>query len=358
MCVKCGYTIGYNQNKVAENAAKIQLAQGLANGILGLFEYGFNEIFTQDSGNDVQYTPKKEVADKPEKEVEKETPEEAVKRLVDVDTEKNTELFNDLVKRYNLIKEKDSNFPEAMIKLRLGNYVKGYNHQIESLKQQAEQERVVNYVDKNLAKDAKNRDQTLNLNVIKILNKDFNENKITYDRELVKTNKDLQNHFKALGNQYLESRDSNADLGLDFYEIFENNLAQHYYKNGIYKDYREALQKAHQYVENNKVDLKNKFESWNNQNIAEFSEESNPEELLALNSYLEFSKFNSSSNESLDSAELAEMLLAKSTYADGENPDYDISAADSYAFEIDLVNNPNALDSYLKNARTFMTTEF
>lgn len=358
MCLKCGHTT-VDPYKIQENNNKIGMALTFAQGLTGMLGsiwtcYAADSNVSGGGGTTVKSSKEtEEVNDKKE-----ETPEDAVKRLVEINANKEPELFNDLVKKYNSIKEADPKLSDDLVALRLRNYVKGYNNQVTSLKQQAYQSAAVEYVDGKLAKDAKNRDATLNLNVTKILKENFNDNKMGYDKEKVKTNADLQNHFKSLANQYLDSRDTDSNCELSFLEIYTTNLAQHYFKSGDCENYREAIAKAEKYVKENETKLLEQFEKWKNNNLASLTEESSPEELLALNSYIELSKFNSSGDEVLDVNELAEMLLAKSTYSDGNSPDYEISAADSFAFETDLVNNPDALDSYLKNAHDFMSTKF
>lgn len=359
MCVKCGWTT-VDPNKAQESAIKMALAQQLTGGILSFVNCVWNVADPNTTGSSVTTVKRKETKTEEveEKPVDTKSAEDKVKSLVNIDENKQPQLFSDLVKKYKSIKEADPKLSDDLVALRLRNYVKGYNNQIVSLKQQAEQSDAVEYVDGKLAKDAKNRDATLNLNVTKILKENFNDNKIGYDKEKVKTNADLQNHFKSLANQYLDSRDTDSNCELSFLEIYTTNLAQHYFKSGDCENYREAISKAEKYVKENETALLETFENWKNSNTANLTKESTPEELLALNSCIEIKKFSSSGDDVLDVNELAEMLLAKSTYSDGDKPDYEISAADSYAFETDLVNNPDALDSYLENAHKFMNTKF
>ena len=284
-----------------------------------------------------------------------ETAEDAVSKLVSIDKTTEPELFNDLVEKYLSIKEADENISNDMLTLRLNNYVKGYNTQQIVLKQKAEQESVYTYVDNRL-ENTDNRATILNANVKNILKQQFNDNKIAYDSEKVKTNKDLQQHFKTLSLQYLELRDSDSSCDLDFFEIFTNNLANEYIKKGNCQSYSDAIKQAKEYVETNKQKLSSQYEQWIANNTADITENTSMEEILALNSFIELTKLDRTNDKKLDVDEVAEFLLAKSTYTDGENPDYDISTADDFAFESDLILQPEKLDSYLKEAHKFMTT--
>ena len=286
-----------------------------------------------------------------------ETSEDTVTRLTNVDKTTQPELFANLVKKCDSLKKKNPNISDDIIKVSLRNYVNGYKHQLTSLKQQAAQESVVEYVDSQLPEDTEKRDATLNANVVRILkNPEYNNSKISYDRAVVKTNTDLQNHFKELATDYLALRDTDSNFGLDFLEIYTNNLAQNYCKTDKIS-LSKAISKAEKYVEEHKTELIEQFEQWKTDGVVDPTAFTSEEQLLALNSYMEIAKFGGN-DYNMDTKEIAEMLMAKSTYADGKNPDYDISAADSYKFETDLVLNPEKLDPYLAEAHKFMTNKF
>lgn len=277
--------------------------------------------------------------------VKEETAEDVVDRLVDVDKNKNATLYRKLVEKYESIKAADSNISEEYLALRLKNYAKALSIREVELTQKIQQAQTEKTVVEALPEGTSI--EKVNTTIENVLKAEFNDDQITYDKNQVKSDKDLQNHFKTLGNQYVEVHDDNANLEIDIFELITKNLTEHYLVSGVCKNIHDAKQKAKDYVEANQTNIANQLATWDIEQQATPLDNS-PENMLVLNSYLEMLKFDSSKDKVLTVDEASVMLAAKSTYADNS---YDISAADDFKFNSDLILEPEKVDEKLKRAQ-------
>lgn len=336
MCVKCGGFITVDPKKAMESAAKVQFVQGLVvettSFALGLFEYGFGEDYSTSAGGGSKRT----VITGSEKS-EKETPEEAVKRIIKdkIDVDEKSYLFDDLVNKYSAIKEAQPDLDESLILLRLQNYVKGQEYRAKETEwkrtiEQLETEIKNSDAYKNLPDDKK--DDYLKMQTSKFLKDKYSETTIGFDGKLA--------NIKLFGTQLVESVDSNCDNKAQAIEILQEQLAQEYQlKNNLTR--QEALAKAKEYIETYVTDA-GKLESITNDKNNQTLEATIIREVLA-----KVKAYDIDGDLSLSYEEATRASYAGASYSTDDNQ---VDISDYYRFGADTVEGQQDITTSLNEA--------